>query len=421
MKTGLLIIGDEILNGTTQDTNSGFAARLLNDNGLPVVNVLTIRDNKEEIISGLEYLFSKVDLIISTGGLGPTQDDVTKDTLVSYFNSEFVFNEQVYEYLKARYEKRNMPLNKLNKSQAMVPAIAQVFMNPVGTAPVFWIEKEGKVLITLPGVPNEMRFLLQNVILQPIRNFFNQVPIVQRNILVVGIAESSLAIQLEDIEKEIEEKTNEDTFAKLAYLPNLNQIKLQLTFRGGNELLLKHLSDYFVDKISTRIKEYVFGYDQDIFPAYIGNLLKERDATLSTAESCTGGYLGHLITSVTGSSAYYTGGLISYSNEVKMHDLGVKEHTLNEYGAVSEETLREMLDGCLEKFGSDYAIAVTGLAGPTGDSENKPIGTVWVGAASKYEQVVKKYNWDRNRLENIHLSAIVALDMLRRLILGLDV
>jgi nicotinamide-nucleotide amidase len=421
MRTALLIIGDEVLNGTTQDTNSRFISRILHQNGLPVSTTLTTGDSYEAITSSLQYLFSKADLVISTGGLGPTKDDITKNAVAEFFGCQMVFNDGVYEHLKARYEKRNIPLNKLNQGQAMVPEIATVFTNPVGTAPVLWIEKDGKTLITLPGVPAETEFLIQHEIINVIREKFLKAKIAQRNVLTVGIAESNVGMKLEDLDKEIAEACNDDENYKLAYLPNLNLLKLQITGIGKDEDKLKSKVDYFVNEIEKRLKEYIYGYDNDVFASYIGKLIHERNGTLSTAESCTGGYVAHLVTSVTGSSAYYKGGLISYTNEVKEDFLEVKKETLNKHTAVSEQTLQEMLDGCLKAFDTTYVIAVTGLAGPTADDSGKPIGEIWIGVADKYHSMRKKVQYDRSRLENIHLASVVALDMLRRLILGLEV
>lgn len=420
MKAGILIIGDEILGGNTLDTNSHFAAGLLRAHNFEVQNILTVADNANAIRTGLDILFSFADIIISTGGLGPTKDDVTKQVVTEYFGTRLIFDDDVYENLNQRYARRGLTVNELTRTQAFVPEAADIIQNPVGTAPVFWLENSnnGKTLITLPGVPGEMRFLLEGAILPRLKQRFSTEHVIQRAIHTVGIAESSLAKKLEDVEDRIEAANSPGEFYKLAYLPTLNQVKLQITGRGKDEVQLKNQIDVFIEEIEKRAHEFIFGYDQDVFAAHIGQILLERKATLSTAESCTGGYLAHQITSVTGSANYYHGTVVSYDNAVKMKQLGVKEETLEKYGAVSEETCKEMLEGALKLFGTTYAIATTGIAGPTGDVEGKPIGTVWIGVGSQYKMVTKRYQFDRNRLENIHLFAITALDILRRFVLG---
>lgn len=418
MKVALLIIGDEILNGSTLDTNSHFAAGLLREHNYQVISKITVGDNHGEIITALATLFSKADLVISSGGLGPTKDDVTKEAISSYFNTPLIFNEEIYENLRQRYEKRGMDINKLNRTQALVPEIATVIQNSVGTAPVLWIEQGDKVLVTLPGVPSELRFLLENVVLERIKQKFPAGVIVQKAIKIVGIPESSLALKIAPAEEAIEAANDEDEFYKLAYLPEMGTLKLQITARGTDEKRLEHQVEAFKEQIHELAGEYIFGYDQDVFAKHIGQILKDRDATVSTAESCTGGYLAHQITSVTGSADYFMGGIISYDNDVKIKELGVKQETLDEVGAVSQEVCIQMVEGSLEKFGTTYAIATTGIAGPTGAGEGKPIGTVWIGVGTKYNIITKKYQFDRNRLENIHLFTITALDMLRRLVLG---
>lgn len=421
MKVSILIIGDEILSGETMDTNSGFACELLNSNGLNVVRKLTVGDKAEEIKSGLDLLLGDSDLVISTGGLGPTKDDITMHAFADYFQSEIVFDEGIYHNLKERYAQRGKDLNKLNKSQAMVPLKAQVIQNPVGTAPVLWFHENGKVLVALPGVPHEMEFLMRNVVMERLKNEFIKEEIVHRTIHTVGIPESTLAEKIAEIDDAIEKASSPDVFYKLAYLPKLGMVKLRLTGIGKDrEAIMKQLDDW-KEQIKELAGDYIFGYDKDIFATYIGNLLRDSNTTLSTAESCTGGYLAHQITSVTGSADYYMGSIISYDNSVKINELGVKEKTLEEFGAVSEETLKEMLKGCLKKFKTTYVIATTGIAGPTGGIEGKPIGAVWIGVASKEGMVTKCYHFNRNRLENIHLFAITAMDMLRKYILDIKI
>jgi len=420
MKAGLLIIGDEVLSGNVQDTNSSFAARLLFANNIPVQNILAVSDTEEAIKDGIHFLMDKVDLIITTGGLGPTKDDITKVAIASYFKSELVLDMQILQILEKRYAKRGIALNELNRGQAMVPAIARVIPNDVGTAPVFWIEHEGKTLITLPGVPSEMRYLLQNELLERLRDKFVNEAIVQVTLNAIGIPESDLALKLAIVEEKMEAANNHHEKYKLAYLPDLNCIRLQITGVGKNKDLLEQHVKQFQDEIELLAGKYIFAIGTETIASYIGKLLKERGATLATAESCTGGYLAHLITSISGSSDYYQGTIVSYDNAVKVKELGVSQETLDKFGAVSEETCREMLAGCLKKFGTTYAIATTGIAGPGGEVDGKPVGTVWIGVADKSGMKTKSYFFNRNRVENIHLFSVSALDLLRKFVKGIE-
>ncbi|MDQ3073161.1 MAG: CinA family nicotinamide mononucleotide deamidase-related protein [Bacteroidota bacterium] len=417
MKAALLIIGDEILNGETRDTNSGYAAQIFTNNNIPLVNILTVSDSAQAIHNGLNFLLEQADLVITSGGLGPTRDDLTAKVLAEYYGCEMIFNESLYKSLSERYEKLGRKLNDLNKSQAMIPAKAIPYHNPVGTAPALWFQENDKVVICLPGVPSEMRFLLENVFLPAILEKYSHHPIVHKTIHTVGIAESNLAEKLAEVENKIEAANTGEAFFKLAYLPDMAMVKLRIIATGPDESMLKHQVENFTEDIKAIAKEYIFGYDKDVFATHIGHLLRDRGATLSTAESCTGGYLAHQITSVTGSADYFMGSVVSYHNDVKIKEVGVSRETLNAYGAVSEETAMEMLEGTLKKFKTDYALVTTGIAGPTG-GEQKAIGTVYIGVGSKYKTIVKKYNFDRDRLQNIHLFTITALDMLRRFILG---
>jgi nicotinamide-nucleotide amidase len=421
MQVSLLIIGDEILNGDTKDTNSHFAAGLLRDNGMPPARILTVGDRAEDIRAGLDFLFQTADLIVSTGGLGPTKDDITKNVIAEYFGSALTFSEEVYHTLSERFAKRGKTINELNRQQAVVPSLAEVIQNPVGTAPIFWMERNGKTLVCLPGVPGEMRFLLENELIPRIRARFNLSAVAQKTIHLIGIPESDLAEELMEVEDEISAANCNGEQYKLSYLPELGTLRLQINACGPDKNRLEHQLEHFKDRIDLKAHKYIYAYDKDNFFSYIGRLLKDRDAKIATAESCTGGYLAHLITSVTGSAEYYIGSTIAYSYEVKEQELGVRKETLENCGAVSEETLKEMLDGALKKFGCNYVVATTGIAGPTGGIEGKPIGTVWIGVASEYRTMTKKYLFDRSRLENIHLFAITALDMLRKLILGYEI
>jgi nicotinamide-nucleotide amidase len=420
LKTALLIIGDEILSGDTLDTNSHFATSLLRNNGFSVEHILAAGDRATPIRTALDFLFGQVDIVISTGGLGPTKDDITKQTLTDYFGTELVLNDNVYEQLKKWLAGRGREVNELNKQQAMVPAAAETFLNPVGTAPVFWFRKgDNKHLITLPGVPKEMRHILQEIIVPVLKERFTHESIQQLTIQTVGIGESDLAMTIEDIENKIEAANSDGEFYKLAYLPTLGPVRLQLTGKGEDENKIRHRLEEFKNEIAERVNKYVFGYGSTSFPEAIGEMLRSRNATLATAESCTGGYIAHLITSIAGSSDYYIGSVVSYANEVKVHELGVSEETIAQHGAVSEASLKQMLAGALKKFGTTYVLATTGIAGPGGGTPEKPVGSVWIGVADGNGMNCRYLRFNRKREENIHLFSIIALDMLRRRMLGI--
>lgn len=414
MKAALLVIGDEILSGDTQDTNSRFAAGVLQSMGISVGSIITAGDNEESITRALDFALADADLVISTGGLGPTKDDITKTAIAKYFGCGLKRNAEVYEALKKRFAKRGMALNELNEAQVLVPEIAEGIVNPVGTAPVCWIEKDAKVLITLPGVPSEMQYLLREVLHNRIKKHFANEVVVERNILTAGIPESALAIRIESAELQIEQANSDTEKYKLAYLPTLGGVRLKITGRGKDEPVIKKTIEKLSAAVAEQAGEYVYGFDEDTLPKVIGKALLEKHATISTAESCTGGYLAHLITSVAGCSAYYLGSIISYAEEVKMQELGVKPETLNQYTAVSEQTCLEMAEGCRKKFGAVYAIATTGIAGPGGEQPGEPVGTVYIGIAGDKDTVVKRFVFNRNREENIKLFSITAMDMLRR-------
>jgi nicotinamide-nucleotide amidase len=360
----------------------------------------------------------QADLVISTGGLGPTKDDITKTTVAKYFGCGLRKDDAVYHALSERFAKRGMVLNELNEAQALVPEIAEAIVNPVGTAPVCWIEKGGKVLITLPGVPSEMQYLLKEVLYERIKKQFADEVVAEKNILTTGIPESALALKIAAAEEQIEASNTAKEKYKLAYLPTLGGVRLKITGRGKDKALLQQKIDDLSQQLIQQAGEYMFGVDDDTLPKVTGRLLRDEKATISTAESCTGGYLAHLITSVAGSSEYYLGSIISYAEAVKMQELGVQPDTLKQYTAVSEQTCKEMAEGCRRKFNTSYAIATTGIAGPGGEQPGEPVGTVYIGIAGDKGTVVKRFIFNRNREENIRLFSITALDMLRRYILS---
>lgn len=416
MKAVLLIIGDEVLNGNTLDTNSNFAAGLLRENGIHLSKILTIGDTKNEIIEGLDYALSMGDLIISTGGLGPTKDDITKATVAEYFGTTLTLSNEVLEAIRERYEKRGIPMTKLNENQALVPVDGKYYINPVGSAPIFRLKKEDKTYYALPGVPREMQYLMEHILMPEIRKTFVNETILQENIMTIGIAESVLASQLEAVETIIDEANTLDDFFKLAYLPQLMRVKLQLTARGKNESYLKEKINEFKNLILPIAGEFVYAVENTSIEEAIGNMLKNNGSTISCVESCTGGYISHLLTKVPGSSSYYHGSLVSYDNRLKTGKLQIDSKVIEQKGAVSKECCYDMTKGGLEFLETDYVIATTGIAGPTGGSDAKPVGTIWIGVGSKDRIETRKFLFSRNREDNIHIFAITALDQLRRFI-----
>lgn len=410
MKASILIIGDEILNGTTTDTNSAFIARKSAEYGIDIQTITTISDKYDAILYGLKNIPENCKIVFITGGLGPTKDDITLKTLADFFNQKLVFNEQVYEKIKAYFEKRGKAQVALNKKLAMLPEKCTLVQNDNGTAQGMWFEANDKVYISMPGVPYEMENMLTKHVLLKIKSTFELAPILNKYIMTAGIGESAIAEKIKDIENDL------PNYLSLAYLPSLKRVKLRLTAsRFSKEIEAEMLA--FQNQIAEKLKKYVFSFNEnDSLEKVIGEILKERKETLSTAESCTGGLIAHKITSIAGSSEYYEGSFITYSNEMKMQALGVKKTTLEKYGAVSEAIVIEMTKGLIEKTNTTYGIAVSGVAGPGGGTPEKPVGTVWIAISDKERCVTRKYHLTPYRGINIQLSAVLALNLLRRFI-----
>lgn len=414
MKAEIIIIGDEILNGTTLDTNSQFIARELESLNIEVVQRSTVKDRKEAIAQALYNAEKRADLIITTGGLGPTKDDITKKTICEYLGEEMVMNQDVLEHVKGYFSKKGREMLDVNKLQALVPASAEILHNALGTAPGTWTEKDGKVFISMPGVPYEMKYIVRHGLIPKLKTQLDGQKIIHRYLHTVGVGESSIAEQIAAIENDLPE------FIRLAYLPSPGVVKLRLTGAGTDaDSILKEMI-LFENRIKSVLKNVVFGKGEDTLSSVIGDVLKERHQTIGTAESCTSGYISQLITQTPGSSAYFEGGLVTYSYSLKEKLLGVRQSTLAEHGAVSEETILEMAKGGLLNLGSDYIIATSGIAGPGGGLPNKPVGTVWIAVGSKDNIVSKKFEFGSDRARNIHLSGVMALDMLRRFVLNLS-
>lgn len=409
MKVSIITIGDEILNGTTLNTNSAFLGEICTLHGLQVIENHAVSDSKEGIFKGIKSSWKSSNIILVTGGLGPTKDDITKETLADFFKCQMEFNPMVFSRIEDYFLKRGKKQVELNKKLAYIPAKAELIANDNGTAFGMWFNEENKILVSMPGVPHEMKHMFTHHVLPKIKNEFQLPIIINKYIMCSGIGESTIYEKIEDIENAL------PPHIKLAYLPSLGYVKLRLTYQNlVKDIEKENELTAFQNAISERIKKYVFSLNENENLAQVlGNLLVAQKATISTAESCTGGYISHLLTSNAGSSAYYEGSIIAYSYDVKKMELGVKESTLLKYGAVSEETVIEMLKGLLDKMKTTYGIAVSGIAGPSGGMPDKPVGTVWVAVGEINNIKTKKFELTKIRDYNIKISAHKALNMLR--------
>lgn len=411
MKAVVVIIGDEILNGTTLDTNSQYIARALEGFNIPIIQRLTIKDERQAILDALKDSLSIADLVITTGGLGPTKDDITKKTIAEFFNDTLVENEDVLRHVESYFKNKKRPILDVNRLQAMVPTKCEVLHNAMGTAPGMWVEENGKVVVSMPGVPYEMRYLVDNGILPKLKAKTQGLTITNKYIHTIGVGESSIAKQLEDLEDALPEHI------KMAYLPSPGIVKLRLTGTGLNASELDVEMTKHQMAMSDRLGQIVFGYKNDTISSVVGELLLQKGKNIGTVESCSSGYMAQLITQTPGSSAYFEGSLVTYSYRLKEEFLKVEHSTLEKHGAVSQETIEEMAKGGLSKLGTDYAIATSGIAGPGGGLQHKPVGTVWIAVADKDKVVSKQYRFGSDRTRNIHLTAVMGLEMLRRFIL----
>jgi len=413
MLAEIITIGDEILIGQIVDTNSAFIAQKLNAIGIQVKQVSSVSDDRQHILNALAEAYQRADIILITGGLGPTKDDITKKTLAEYFGVGLIENKdalQNVERIFRRLRGGSEPLLEVNRQQALVPENCEVILNANGTAPGMWFNYEGKVFMSMPGVPHEMMYMMEESVIPKLKATFALPIIIHKTILTAGEGESYLAEKIADIENDL------PSYIKLAYLPKLGQVRLRLSGYGKDEALLKNDVESFARRIVERVGRSIVAEEDIAIEKAILNYMAEKELTLSTAESCTGGYIAHLITQHAGSSKVFFGGAVSYSYELKESILGVKNETLWQYGAVSQETVTEMVQGALLNFKSDYAVAVTGIAGPDGGTPEKPVGTVWIGVANTEKTITKKFQFGNKRIQNIERTAIAALNMLHLLL-----
>jgi nicotinamide-nucleotide amidase len=412
MKCTILSIGDELLIGQTLNTNAHWMSQKMNEIGIDVIHHISLSDEKNDIISCLENALKTSQVVLITGGLGPTSDDITKDVLCDYFGGNLVFNESAYQNIERIFALRKRLINESTKRVAYLPDVCKVIQNKNGTAAGMIFSKDGKTIVSMPGVPYEMKDMITDDVVPYLKSTYNLPYIFHCNIQTAGVGETQLADRLIDFEK------NKDPRIKLAYLPNIGKVRLRLTIKGEDAEELNAVLENAKNEVVSCIEEHIYGFGNDLLEQKIGELLLEKNLTIGTAESCTGGYLAHLITSISGSSAYFKGSVIAYSNEIKQHFLGVKEETLTSFGAVSEQTVSEMVAGALKHLNVDIAIAISGVAGPTGGTPEKPVGTVVIGIGNQEKTIVKKLSFTNHRDRNIQLAAVVALVMTRKFLLN---
>jgi nicotinamide-nucleotide amidase len=408
----IITIGDELLIGQVIDTNSAWMAQQLNKAGIRVKRRVAVGDIWDEIWNALDEEAKQSDIILITGGLGPTADDITKPLLCKYFGGKMIVDEASLNNVKALFEKIfKRPITERNIKQAEVPDNCRVILNKLGSAPGMLFEKEGKVFVSMPGVPFEMQGMMEHDVIKILSDKFNASYIAHRTLLTFGIGESSLADMIADFENALPD------FIKLAYLPNYGMVRLRISASGNEKEKIDTVIDELFNNLQKLVKDYLVTTEDEPMEKVVGKLLLQKQKTVSTAESCTGGYIAHLITAMPGSSAYYEGSVVSYSYGAKEDLLNVKNNTLVTFGAVSEEVVNEMAKGILQKLKTDYAIAVSGIMGPGGGMPDKPVGTVWIAVANKQRIAAKKIHFRFNRTKNIQLTAVNALNMLRQFIL----
>ena len=408
MKVEIITIGDEILIGQIVDTNSAWMAEKLNEIGAKVERIVTITDSLEEIKLNLVEAEKRADVVLITGGLGPTKDDVTKKALAEYFKCDYTFYPEIAEHISKLFERFGKQMSELNRLQAELPSACKPLQNNQGTAPGMWFEKGGTVFVSMPGVPYEMKGIMKDHVLPMIAEKFDAPTIIHKTVLTMGMGESWLSERIATWEDGLTQEI------KLAYLPSPGRVRLRLSAYGNNQIALQSKLDIEVSNLVKLIPELVFGYDVDTIENVVGELLREKGETVGTAESCTGGLIAHKLTSISGSSDYFLGSVVSYANEVKVNSLGVSESDLEELGAVSEQVVRQMAEGARKVLHTSYAIATSGVAGPTGGTDEKPVGTVWLAVAGPNGTVAKRHQFGFNRKRNIEMSANTALNMLRK-------
>ncbi|MBL7873998.1 MAG: competence/damage-inducible protein A [Cyclobacteriaceae bacterium] len=404
----LLTIGDEILYGQIVDTNSQWMSVELDKVGIKVIRKTTVGDIEEEILTAFAEAEKRADIILITGGLGPTSDDLTKPALATYFNCGLQMNDEALAEITDFFKSRGRELTEINRLQAALPAACEKITNPMGTAPGMWFNKGDKVFMSMPGVPHEMKRMMTEQVLPRLAKKY-QLPVIHHKLIrTIGIGESFLAEKIAAWEKAL------PPHIKLAYLPSLGEVKLRLTAFGDSLEHLQAETNELTNTLKVQIDQFIYGYGEEPIEVVVGGMLREKKLTLSIAESCTGGYLSHLITSVPGSSEYFLGSMIPYDYQIKMRQLGVKPEILEKYGAVSEPTIIEMANIVRAKFNTNVGVATSGIAGPGGATADKPVGTVWIAYSDKHQTVTKKLQLSKDRMINIKMSSAAVLNLIRQ-------
>lgn len=413
MQAEIICIGDELLIGQTVNTNTAWLGERLNAMGIKVHRSVTIADNKEEIIGSLNESGGRSSVVILTGGLGPTKDDITKNTLCAYFNTKLAINEEAARRITQFFTERGLPLLEANLQQAALPEACTVIHNYRGTACGMWFERNNVVFVSMPGVPYEMQAMMENEVFEKLRSRFDRPSIMHRTILTIGIGESNLAKIIEDWENSLSV-----VGIALAYLPSPGAVKLRMsTYSGSTEQQTTVLNEKEAE-LKLLINDYIFGYDKETLQGIIGNMLMEKGTSLSIAESCTGGNISHLVTTVPGSSAYFIAGLICYVNAIKEQELGISPSMIAQYNVVSREVAEAMAIAVRKKFNTGFGLSTTGIAGPSGATEDIPVGSIWVAVANSHGVKSQFFRFGKNRELNIHMASNAALNMLRKEILA---
>ncbi len=417
MKAQLISIGNELLIGDTINTNASWMGQFLNELGIEITQVHTISDDKNLIKEIVQRSMNESDLVITTGGLGPTHDDITKTCITELFKTKLVKDESVEQYIRELFKSRNIPFSESNTWQAMVPENCEVLFNKAGTAPGMWFHENDCFLAVLPGVPYEMKYLMKNRVATKLREVFTSIGYIHTEyVKVAGIGESTLS---DHILGDLTSLLNDHV--SLAFLPSFGQVTLRITGKGATKEEAVERSSSLSALIKEKAKPFIFGNTKEVtISEAVGELLKAQKMTIATAESCTGGLIASMITDISGSSEYMQGGIVSYSNSVKVNQLGVKQEDLDSVGAVSKEVALKMAKGVAERLGSDIGISTTGIAGPTGGTEEKPVGTVWIGVFGLGQHFAVKAFFTKDRLVNKERTAVIALEIVRRLLTGIE-
>lgn len=408
----IISIGDELLIGQTINTNASWMGSRLALEGMKVSYVATISDTWEAITGALVEAHKRSQVVLITGGLGPTKDDITKQVLCAYFDTKLVLDRKVLDHVESFFIKRNRPMLEVNKMQAMVPETCEVLFNEQGTAPGMLFEKEDTLFVSMPGVPYEMKYLMETHVIPRLTNKYPLRKLIQRTYLTQGIGESFLADKISDWENQLRSEGLD-----LAYLPSPGMVKLRISSASGDQARVT----CYGEELKKMIPGYLFGEEEDTLPEVVGKLLLQKGATVGTVESCTGGSIMAALTSISGSSSYVLGGFITYSNDLKMKLAGVSGQTLEDFGAVSEETVLEMASGGKKALGVDWCISVSGIAGPLGGSDEKPVGTVWIAIDGPERRVSRKFLFGTDRQRTVQMTVLTALNLLRCEILGINI